>query len=91
MENDLAPVSANDAYLDEETLTKVDPKYVTALRLSTGLLALPFLVGALILEGALSSVSPLPFGVILGFVVFVVIVLLVRLPARRWSARGRSY
>ncbi|MEO0641938.1 MAG: PH domain-containing protein [Pseudomonadota bacterium] len=77
---------------DDEGLTKLDPKYKTALRINTALLALPIVIGAFILEGVLASAGeggwPLPYGVVIGLVVFVAIALIIRLPGRRWQARG---
>lgn len=73
---------------DEEGLTKLDPNYKTALRISTGLIALPFVIAALVLEVVLEGISPAPFGLIVGLVVFLALIVLVRLPNRRWNARG---
>lgn len=92
METVTAPPSSASAQPsaieDDEALTRVDPNYKTAVRISTTLTAAPFVIGSFVLEGALADVSPLPFGVIVGFVVFIALVLIVRLPSRRWQARG---
>jgi membrane protein YdbS with pleckstrin-like domain len=73
---------------DDEALNKVDSNYVTALRISAVLTAIPFLIGAFVLEGALADMSPAPFGAIVGLVVFIALIVIVRLPSRRWNARG---
>lgn len=73
---------------DDRELTKVDPAYITALRINAALTSIPFIIGALVLEGALSGESPVPFGVIVGLVVFLALVFVIRYPSRRWQARG---
>lgn len=73
---------------DEAELTQLHPNYKTALRVNATLLSIPFIIGAIVLEGALRGASPLPFGVILGVVVFLAIVFVIRLPSRRYAARG---
>ncbi|MEM6826969.1 MAG: PH domain-containing protein [Pseudomonadota bacterium] len=77
---------------DEDTLTKVDPNYKTALRITAALTAIPFVIGSVIVEGIIDGAGeggwPLPFGVVIGVVVFIAIVLVIRLPGRRWQARG---
>ena len=75
---------------DDAELTRLDPNYVWALRLSTTLTAIPVLIGSLVLEGALEGNAgyPLPFGVIAGVVLLLAIAFIIRLPARRYAARG---
>ncbi|MBV7265728.1 PH domain-containing protein [Erythrobacter ani] len=73
---------------DDAELTKVHPNYKTALRVHAALTAIPIVVGAMVLEGSLRGQSPLPFGVIIGTVVFLAVLLIVRLPSRRYLARG---
>lgn len=84
------PPPAQEADLpdDDAQLTRLDPAYKTALRISAAIAAIPFAIGALVLEGGLLGASPLPYGVIFGLVVFVALVLIIRLPGRRWQARG---
>lgn len=86
-----SPSQAPIAYADQ-ALTKVDPAYKTALRISVGLTCLPFIIGALILENVLVEATdgawPIPYGVTVGFIVFVALVVIIRLPGRRWQARG---
>nr|WP_298932081.1 PH domain-containing protein [uncultured Erythrobacter sp.] len=82
---DPAPSNAVD---DEAELIELHPNYKTALRVRATLTAIPFVIGALVLEGALQGESPLPFGVIVGVIVFIALIFIVRLPARRYAARG---
>ncbi|MFL0355313.1 PH domain-containing protein [Erythrobacter sp. GH1-10] len=86
-----SPPAALGASVDDDTeLTRLHPNYKTALRVRAALTSIPFVIGALILEGALASndANPLPYGVIIGTVVFIALVLIIRVPSRRWSARG---
>lgn len=78
-------VSAVD---DDGPLTRLHPNYRTALRIRTTLAAIPLTIAAFAAELALAPVNPLPFGVLVGIVVFVALVLVIRLPARRYGARG---
>ncbi len=86
-----APSEARSAY-DDEALTKVDPNYKIALRISVALTAIPLMIGSVIIEAILSKAGdggwPLPFGVIIGIVVFLALAVIIRLPGRRWHARG---
>ena len=70
--------------MDEEPLTPLHPNYVKVVRLGTTLLALPFVVVALVLEfnGAL------PRGVFLVPVLLLALYLIIRTPLRRYHARG---
>lgn len=77
------------AAVDDETeLTPLHPNYKSALRVRATLTAIPFVIGALVIEGAAQGKSPLPFGVIVGVIVFIALVFIIRLPARRYGARG---
>lgn len=70
----------------------VDPAYKTALRISVTLAALPFVIGVFVVEGVLAGAGadswPVPFGVLIGTVVFLALAAIIRLPGRRWQARG---
>ncbi len=50
------------------------------------------MIGALVVEGILESAGegawPLPFGVIVGVVTLIAVLFVIRLPTRRWQARG---
>jgi membrane protein YdbS with pleckstrin-like domain len=67
-----------------EALTPLHPNYVKLVRLSTMLFALPFLVGALVLEFA----AQLPRGAFLAPVLLLALYLIIRTPLRRYQARG---
>lgn len=82
-----APAAA--APLDEDgALTKVHPNYAHALRVGTVLTAIPFLIGALVVEAAIRDAALLPPGVIAGTVLLIAAVLVIRVPATRYNARG---
>ena len=70
--------------MDDGELTQLDPAYVTVMRIRALLLALPFTLGALILEtsGALFT------GAFLVPVVLVAGLLVLLVPLRRFKARG---
>ncbi|MEO0462400.1 MAG: PH domain-containing protein [Pseudomonadota bacterium] len=77
---------------DASELTKLDPRYVTVLRITAVLTAIALVIGALVAEAVLQEATegawPLPFGVIIALVIFLALVLIIRLPQRRWNARG---
>ncbi len=77
---------------DDAELTRLDPNYVTALRLTAVVSAIPCVIGALVLESILANAVPggwpVPFGVIVGVVTFIAAAFVIRLPTRRWQARG---
>lgn len=79
------PEDAND---DEGELTRLHPNYAHALRVQTMLMAIPFLIAALVLELALREDALFPPGSIAGPVLLIAIVLILRIPARRYGARG---
>ena len=69
---------------ERDELTPLHPNYVKLVRLATVLLALPFVVGALVLELA----DKLPRGAFLAPVLLAALYLIVRAPLRRYHARG---
>jgi membrane protein YdbS with pleckstrin-like domain len=73
---------------DEEVLTKLHPNYAHALRVRTTLMAIPFLIGALVLEAVSRDQALLPSGVIAGPVLLIALALIIRVPATRYNARG---
>ncbi|KPF63659.1 PH domain-containing protein [Porphyrobacter sp. AAP60] len=87
---DLAPAapSATGPLDDDEALTKLHPNYAHALRLRTTFTAIPFLIGALVLETALRDQALFPPGVIAGPVLLIALALIIRIPSRRYHARG---
>jgi membrane protein YdbS with pleckstrin-like domain len=73
---------------DEGALTRLHPNYATVLRLQTLIGAIPALIGALVIETVRAGELPLPPGTIAGAVLLIAIALIIRLPARRYLARG---
>jgi membrane protein YdbS with pleckstrin-like domain len=67
-----------------DALTPLHPNYVKAVRIGTLILALPLVVAALVLELA----NLLPRGAFLAPVLLLALWLIVRLPLRRYQARG---
>jgi len=74
----------NDTPDDEDALTPLHPNYVKVVRLATLMFALPFVIGALILEVA----GFLPRGAFLAPVLLLALWLIIRTPMRRYHARG---
>lgn len=73
---------------EDGELTRLHPNYAHALRVQTTLTAIPFLIGALVAEAAIRDAAVLPSGVIAGPVLLIALALIIRVPARRYSARG---
>ncbi|MFN7159756.1 MAG: PH domain-containing protein [Erythrobacter cryptus] len=73
---------------DDGELTRLHPNYTHALRVRTALTAIPFLVAALLAEGVLRETALLPTGVIAGTVLVIAAALVIRVPTRRYNARG---
>ena len=78
----------NDVFLadDGEEMTRVHPSYKTVLRIQALLTSIPFLIGASVAE--LNTV--LPNGIIAGPVALIALILIIRIPGRRFFARGYS-
>ncbi|MFA9200751.1 MAG: PH domain-containing protein [Cypionkella sp.] len=70
---------------EERGLTPLHPNYITLLRLRTAIAAVPFAIGALVLEGAADR---LPGGVLIGPVLVLAALAIARVPLRRHAARG---
>jgi len=68
----------------DDTLTPLHPNYVKVVRLSTLLLVLPFVIGALVLEFA----GTLPRGAFIAPIFLLALYLIIRTPLRRYHARG---
>ncbi|WP_285712663.1 PH domain-containing protein [Erythrobacter oryzae] len=73
---------------DDGELTKLHPNYSHALRVHTTLSSIPFLVGALVLEGAFKGEGLFPSGIIAGPVLLIALALIIRIPMTRYNARG---
>mgnify|MGYP003709841113 CR=1 FL=1 len=72
----------------DEGLTPVHPNYRTVLRITIALTALPFLVGASVLELVRPFDDAVPGGIFVGPVLLLAGFFLWRWPRRRYQARG---
>lgn len=84
----LSEQSLDTAVTGDDEPTKLHPNYAHALRVQTALMAIPFLIGSLVLEGIMRENALLPPGVIAGPVLLIAIALIIRIPSRRYGARG---
>lgn len=73
---------------DDAELTKLHPNYVHCLRLTAVLTSIPVLVGGLVFEAGIVDETPIPSGVVLGVLSLLCLAFIIRLPARRYIARG---
>jgi hypothetical protein len=73
---------------DEGELTRLHPNYAHALRVQAVLTSIPILIGAIMLEAVSRDQAWAPAGVIAGPVLLIAIALIIRIPMRRYSARG---
>ena len=83
----LAPTAA-PPFDDDGELTRLHPNYTHALRVQAALTAIPFLIGSLVLEAVSRNAGFLPSGVIAGPVLLIAVALVIRVPTRRYNARG---
>lgn len=75
--------------LDEDgELTRLHPNYAHALRVQTVMSSIPVLIAALVLEVVSRDQALLPMGAIAGPVLLIALALIIRIPMRRYSARG---
>ncbi|WP_082701043.1 PH domain-containing protein [Erythrobacter sp. YT30] len=73
---------------DETELTKLDPNYVPALRLTAMVSSVPLLFGALMAEAVFVPELGIPSGIV-GLVVLIACAFwIIRIPTRRYAARG---
>ncbi|WP_209349175.1 PH domain-containing protein [Pontixanthobacter sp. CEM42] len=68
----------------DDTLTPLHPNHVKVTRIVAFLCALPFVIGSIVLE----AVQILPFGIFVIPVFLVAVFLVLRVPLRRYHARG---
>lgn len=68
----------------DDSLTKLHPNYIKALRIQAIAIAIPFLIGALVVESA----EILPKAVVVVPIALIALAAIVRLPMRRHMARG---
>ena len=91
MDHSVAPSPSGLPVDDDGALTRLHHNYTHALRVKTVLMAIPFLVAALVAETIIRD-APLPFslppGAIAGPVLLIAIALVIRVPSRRYNARG---
>lgn len=73
---------------DDAELTRLHPNYTHALRVQAALTAIPFLIAALVLEAVSRDAGFLAPGVIAGPVLLIALALVIRVPTRRYNARG---
>ena len=73
---------------DEGELTKLHPGYAHMLRVRTTLTAIPFLIASVVVELALREKALFPPGLLAGIVLVIAVVLILRIPQRRYGARG---
>ncbi|PKP92487.1 MAG: hypothetical protein CVT75_07640 [Alphaproteobacteria bacterium HGW-Alphaproteobacteria-14] len=88
MDNSSSPTPVDQPSDDEGELTRLHPNYAHALRVRAALTAIPFLIASLVLETALRDQAVLPGGIIAGPVLLIALALVIRIPARRYHARG---
>lgn len=73
---------------DDGELTRLHPNYAHALRVQAALTSIPVLIGALVLEAVSRDQGWLSQGAIAGPVLLIALALIIRIPMRRYSARG---
>ena len=76
--------SAPPDTVGDDALTPLHPDHVKVLRIQAALFALPFAIGSLVLEAA----DVLPIGVFAVPVLLVAAFLVIRVPLRRYQAKG---
>lgn len=69
---------------ESEELTVLHPNHVKVMRIAASIAAVPFVIGSLVLEAA----DVLPTGAFIGPVLLVAAFLVIRVPLRRYAARG---
>jgi membrane protein YdbS with pleckstrin-like domain len=79
------PTSPDLTFHDDAQLTQLHPNYKKMLRLTAIITSIPFLIAALV--GEVAAALPWP-GLILGPVAVIAMYLILRLPMRRYIARG---
>jgi uncharacterized protein len=73
---------------EDAELTRLHPNFSHALRVEATLTALPFLIGALVLETVFRGEGLFPSGIIAGPVLLIALALIIRIPQTRYNARG---
>ncbi len=88
MDHTPAPTPIEQSHDDEGELTRLHPNYAHVLRVQAALLAVPALIGALVVDFAARESGLVPQGAIAGTVLVIAIALVIRIPSRRYGARG---
>ena len=88
MDHTLASAPPEHLLDDDAALTRLHPNYAHALRVQATITAIPFLIAALVIEFATREAALLPPGAIAGPVLLIALALIIRVPARRYHARG---
>ena len=84
-----ATETLQDAAADPDgALTQVHPNYKTVLRLGVILAMVPLLIAAIVAEAVNAEEQFIPTGIIAGIVMLFALVIVIRFPSRRYSARG---
>ena len=83
-ETKAASTPAVDGHGDDQALTQLHPNYKSALRVEATITSIPFIIGALVLEAQ----SILPQASIIAPVALIALAFIIRLPSRRFHARG---
>ena len=73
-----------DSHGDDQSLTELHPNYKSALRVEATITSIPFIIGALVLEAQ----AILPQALIIIPVALIALAFIIRLPSRRFQARG---
>lgn len=73
---------------DDGALTRLHPNYAHAIRLTTALNTLPFVIAAGVFEVVWKDQGLWPTGALIGAVLVIAIALIIRVPSRRYHARG---
>jgi uncharacterized protein len=73
---------------DDGDLTKLHPAYAHVIRLTTALNTLPFVIAAGVFEVVWKDEGLWPPGALIGVVLLIAIALIIRIPSRRYNARG---
>ncbi|XUU61314.1 PH domain-containing protein [Erythrobacter sp. HA6-11] len=79
-----APSPQNVEDIDDNALTQVDPAYKTVLRIGATIICIPFLIAGLVIEGT----GSLPPAVVIVPLTLIALLLIFRIPTRRYLARG---
>ncbi len=83
-----APDSIFSDVDDDGELTKLHPNYKLMMRVGAAILAFVVVFASLAADGAVSTETDFPFGIITGVGVLIALFLVIRVPTARYNARG---